>query len=61
MSEATSFIDKHYLLLRRLHSISGIVPIGLFLFPHLTTNSSIAWGRVGHGGGVSGGVETFQH
>ena len=61
MSDATSFIDKHYLLLRRLHSISGIVPIGLFLFPHLTTNSSIVWGRLSDGGGVAGGVETFQH
>ena len=61
MSDANAFIDKHYLLLRRLHSISGIVPIGLFLFPHLTTNSSIVWGRIGHGGGVAGGVETFQH
>jgi succinate dehydrogenase / fumarate reductase cytochrome b subunit len=36
---------KHYFLLRRLHSLSGIVPIGIFLFPHLFTNSSIMWGR----------------
>ena len=61
MSEATSFIDRHYLLLRRLHSLSGIFPVGLFLIPHLTTNSSIVWGRIATGGSVTGGVETFQH
>lgn len=44
-----------------------MVPIGVFLFPHLTTNSSIVWGEVfnakkyaefGTGGA---GVATFQH
>ncbi|MCB9838953.1 MAG: succinate dehydrogenase [Phycisphaeraceae bacterium] len=43
-------------LLRRLHSLAGIIPIGAFLCIHLTTNASIVWGRLGHGG-----VETFQH
>ena len=57
MSSSKSFIDRHYLVLRRLHSISGIVPIGLFLFPHLTTNSSIVWGDATKVGGVA----TFQH
>jgi succinate dehydrogenase / fumarate reductase cytochrome b subunit len=56
------FLDRHYLLLRRLHSLSGIFPIGAFLLPHLTTNSSILWGRAlntsRHG---DAGVETFQH
>jgi succinate dehydrogenase / fumarate reductase cytochrome b subunit len=42
---AASPFAKHYFLLRRLHSLSGIVPIGVFLFPHLFTNSSIMWGR----------------
>jgi succinate dehydrogenase / fumarate reductase cytochrome b subunit len=57
-----SFLDRNYFLLRRLHSLSGIVPIGAFLFPHLLTNSSIVWGswlnkaHYGHGG-----VESFQH
>lgn len=41
-----SFIDKHHFLLRRLHSLSGIAPIGAFLIPHLTTNSSIVWGNL---------------
>lgn len=70
-SPSGSFLDRHYFLLRRLHSLSGIAPIGIFLFPHLTTNSSIVWGEqlskpkltdaelgdvVPHAG-----VETFQH
>jgi succinate dehydrogenase/fumarate reductase cytochrome b subunit len=38
------FLDRHYFLIRRLHSLSGVFPIGVFLFPHLLTNSSIVWG-----------------
>ena len=45
MAGVTGFLDKHYFLLRRLHSLTGIVPIGVFLIAHLTTNSSLAWGR----------------
>ncbi|MFK7959447.1 MAG: succinate dehydrogenase [Phycisphaerales bacterium] len=68
-----SFLDRHYFLLRRLHSLSGVFPIGLFLFPHLTTNSSIVWGEKLNKPGVDldalaaaghsahAGVETFQH
>ncbi|NUQ67141.1 MAG: hypothetical protein HUU18_02520 [Phycisphaerales bacterium] len=47
MSQQTTFLDRHHFLLRRLHSLSGIVPIGLFLIAHLTTNSSILWGKLG--------------
>jgi len=61
----SSFLDRHYFLLRRLHSLSGVAPIGVFLFPHLTTNSSIIWGRAfGHDSPIEGGdrgVATFQH
>lgn len=56
------FMDRHYFLLRRLHSLSGVAPIGVFLIFHLTTNSSIMWGRMfarAHHGDA--GVETFQH
>lgn len=35
------FGQKHYFLIRRLHSLSGIVPIGVFLFFHLVTNATI--------------------
>lgn len=40
----TGFFARNYFLLRRLHSLSGIVPIGVFLVMHLLTNSSAAWG-----------------
>ncbi len=64
-----SFLERHYHLLRRLHSLSGIVPIGAFLFPHLATNSSIVWGTALNGSkfapmGIDrsgAGVATFQH
>lgn len=39
-------MERHYFLLRRLHSLSGILPIGVFLLFHLTTNSSLAWGAL---------------
>jgi len=64
---AGSFIERHYFLLRRLHSASGIFPIGLFLIPHLTTNSSIVWGQLFNAkryaalGAGAAGVATFQH
>lgn len=66
--ESSSPFDRHYHLLRRLHSLSGIVPVGAFLIPHLTTNSSIVWGsflnvskfpNVAEEGGA--GVASFQH
>ena len=44
VSENGSFLDRHHYLLRRLHSLTGIMPIGMFLVMHLTTNSSIVWG-----------------
>jgi succinate dehydrogenase / fumarate reductase cytochrome b subunit len=43
-SRKPGFMDRHHFLLRRLHSLTGIVPIGVFLVGHLTTNSTIAWG-----------------
>jgi succinate dehydrogenase / fumarate reductase cytochrome b subunit len=39
---SSSFLDQHHFLLRRLHSLSGIVPVGVFLINHLLTNST-AW------------------
>lgn len=63
MAENRSFLDRHYFLLRRLHSLTGIVPIGMFLIVHLITNSSVVWGlldgrksQYGHAGAA-----TFQH
>lgn len=66
MTASGSILDRHYHLIRRLHSLTGVVPIGLFLIIHLTTNSSIVWGafngRAAHATDAVGrGVETFQH
>lgn len=58
-------MDKHHFILRRLHSLTGILPIGVFLIAHLITNSSIIWGKYGlradgEGKGfVEGGVAYF--
>lgn len=43
-AQPKSGLSRHHFLLRRLHSLSGIVPIGVFLIAHLVTNSSILWG-----------------
>ncbi|MEQ9454531.1 MAG: hypothetical protein RLN76_08060 [Phycisphaeraceae bacterium] len=40
--ERESFLARHHFLLRRLHSLSGIVPIGMFLMFHLFTNMQMA-------------------
>ncbi|MBX3386011.1 MAG: hypothetical protein KF768_05530 [Phycisphaeraceae bacterium] len=60
-----SWYQRNYFLLRRLHSLTGIVPIGVFLIAHLVTNSSILWGKFalrGDGAGkslIDGGVYYF--
>mgnify|MGYP001953741614 CR=1 FL=1 len=50
-------LAKHHFLLRRLHSLSGILPVGVFVIMHLLTNSQMIWGQATgeHGGSV------FQH
>lgn len=60
-------MDRNYFLLRRLHSLTGVAPIGAFLFPHLTANSSIVWGWILNKPAITevadthAGVEAFQH
>ncbi|OYP28841.1 succinate dehydrogenase cytochrome b558 subunit [Rhodopirellula sp. MGV] len=44
-----SFFEKHEFAIRRIHSLLGIVPLGLYMVVHLTTNASLL-----------NGVETFQ-
>lgn len=34
-----------YFLIRRIHSLSGVIPLGAFLFAHLTTNAMSAFGQ----------------
>jgi len=35
------FLERHEFLLRRLHSLSGIVPVGAYMVVHLLTNASV--------------------
>ncbi len=37
---STSFLDRHHFALRRLHSLTGIIPVGVFLIFHLLANST---------------------
>lgn len=45
-----SLFQKHEFLIRRIHSLLGVVPIGLFMCVHLTVNASLM-----------AGPGTFQH
>ncbi|TWT32260.1 Succinate dehydrogenase cytochrome b558 subunit [Posidoniimonas corsicana] len=36
-----SFLQRHEFLIRRLHSLSGLVPVGAYMCVHLLTNASI--------------------
>ena len=48
-SNETSFFLRHEFGIRRLHSLLGIVPLGLYMVVHLVTNASLL-----------NGAETFQ-
>lgn len=37
--------NEQYFLVRRLHSLLGVVPLGVFLFAHMTTNSMAFFSR----------------
>lgn len=37
------FFQRHHFFLRRLHSLCGVVPVGVFLINHLLTNSLTPW------------------
>ncbi len=53
---ASPFARYHFLL-RRLHSLSGILPVGLFVCMHLFTNAQMIWGQEEGPDGHS----VFQH
>ncbi len=36
-----SFLARHEFLIRRLHSLSGLIPVGAFMTVHLTVNASV--------------------
>jgi succinate dehydrogenase / fumarate reductase cytochrome b subunit len=48
-SNAVPFFYRHEFAIRRLHSLTGIVPLGAYMVVHLTTNASLL-----------NGVPTFQ-
>jgi len=63
-ASSASWLERNYFWLRRLHSLSGVVPIGLFLIFHLTTNASSVWGAINADKGATAlerGIATFQH
>lgn len=39
--EPISFFHRHEFAIRRLHSLTGIVPLGAYMVVHLTTNASL--------------------
>ena len=39
-----AFNERYHFLIRRLHSLSGIIPVGVFLCVHLSVNASILAG-----------------
>ena len=44
--------DRTYFLIRRLHSLSGIIPVGVFLLAHLLINSGALYGECAFTDGV---------
>lgn len=50
-------LARYHFLLRRLHSLSGILPVGLFVIAHLFTNAQMIWGQKAGPEGES----MFQH
>jgi len=54
-AQGSSLLDRNYFLLRRLHSLSGIVPVGVFVMMHLFTNFQMVMGTDSHG------QSHFQH
>ena len=47
--QSESFFARHEFLIRRLHSLSGLIPVGAYMTVHLLTNAT-----------VLGGSEFFQ-
>lgn len=45
--------DRQYFTLKRLHSLTGVVPIGLFLLEHLFTNARSLQGQAAFDGAVA--------
>lgn len=53
-TEQSTLWTRNYFLLKRLHSLSGIIPIGAFLTIHLTINATILHGGEAYQTAVDG-------
>jgi succinate dehydrogenase / fumarate reductase cytochrome b subunit len=40
-ASSASFLERNEFLIRRLHSLSGLVPVGAYMVVHLLTNASV--------------------
>ena len=38
---STGFLGRHEFLIRRLHSLTGLIPVGAYMVVHLLTNASV--------------------
>jgi len=38
---ASTFLSRHEFIIRRLHSLSGLIPVGAYMVIHLLTNASV--------------------
>ena len=47
-----SFLLRHEFLIRRLHSLSGLIPVGAYMVVHLATNASVLNGAATFQGNV---------
>jgi succinate dehydrogenase / fumarate reductase cytochrome b subunit len=47
---ASSWLERNDFIIRRLHSLSGLIPVGAYMVIHLLTNA-----------GINNSVETFQN
>ena len=45
-ASAQSFLTRNEFLIRRLHSLSGLIPVGAYMVVHLMTNASAANGAM---------------
>ncbi|MEM1109584.1 MAG: hypothetical protein AAGH99_12935 [Planctomycetota bacterium] len=52
----SALLSRNHFVLRRLHSLSGVIPIGMFVCVHLFTNAQMIWGQ-----DTTTGEGTFQH
>lgn len=43
-SSSLTFFQRHEFLIRRLHSLSGLIPVGAYMCVHLATNSTLLAG-----------------